>query len=331
MKIIVEANIPYIKGLLEPFGSVEYLAPELITADAVRSADALFIRTRTRCNAALLDGSSVKFIATATIGTDHIDLDYCRDRGIHVSNAPGCNAPAVAQYVFATIARLANLPEHPVLGVVGVGNVGSIIARWGERLGFRVLKCDPPRQRREGGDFTDIHAIAREADIITFHTPLTREGSDATYHLADAAFLDSLKRCRLLINSARGPIVDNQALLKAIETTGLAAAIDCWENEPNLLPELLEKTFTATPHIAGYSAEGKMRATTMALEAFEQFYGVEIEGKPVVGAPAKGADVTSLAQIAASYDPFTDTAALRANPAGFEALRNHYNLRKEVV
>ena len=178
MKIIVEKNIPYIQGLLEPFGTVEYLSANEITADTVRDADALFVRTRTKCNAALLEGSRVKFIATATIGTDHIDLPYCREKGITVRNAPGCNAPAVAQYVFATIARwMEGKPMSPrelTLGVIGVGNVGKIIVRWARNLGFNVLECDPPRQRAEGGSFVSLDEIARTADIITFHTPLNR-------------------------------------------------------------------------------------------------------------------------------------------------------------
>lgn len=335
MKIIVEKNIPYIQGLLEPFGTVEYLSANEITADTVRDADALFVRTRTKCNAALLEGSHVKFIATATIGTDHIDLPYCREKGITVRNAPGCNAPAVAQYVFATIARwMEGKPMSPcelTLGVVGVGNVGKIIVRWARNLDFNVLECDPPRQRAEEGSFVSLDEIARTADIITFHTPLNREGIDRTFHLADSQFLENLGRCRLLINSSRGEVVDNAALLRALENGSLeAAAVDCWENEPDIDRRLLDKVFVATPHIAGYSAEGKTRATAMALEAFEEFYGVTVAGKPVAEAPKLGADVSSLTQIAATYNPLDDTATLRRSPETFEAQRNYYALRAEV-
>lgn len=333
MKIIVEKNIPYIKELLEPFGSVEYLAASDIDADAVKDTDALFIRTRTRCNASLLNGSKVRFIATATIGTDHIDLDYCKAAGIAVFNAPGCNAPAVAQYVFAVIGTIFGEDfANKTLGVVGVGNVGSIVTRWGERLGMRVLKCDPPRLRAEGGDFVTIEEIAAKADIITFHTPLNREGADKTYHLADSVWLNSLSRCQLLINSARGEIVDNTALVDALKAKKIsAAAIDCWEDEPEINPALLQLVNIATPHIAGYSAEGKSRATAMAIEAFERFYGVSVAGKPAVAAPAKGADITSIKQVTDSYDPQTDTRNLKTNPKDFENLRNNYNLRNEVI
>ena len=331
MKIIVEANIPYIHGLLERFGEVDYLPAAAITAEAVSDADALFVRTRTRCDRSLLEGSRVKFIATATIGTDHIDLDYCRRQAIEVANAPGCNAPAVAQYVHSVIGHRFAGVKGLTLGVVGVGHVGSIVARWGERFGMRVLRCDPPRMRREGGDFVGLDTVAREANIITFHTPLTRDGADATWHLADAAWLGSLGRCRLLINSSRGGVVDNAALLSVLRSHRLdAAAIDCWEDEPSISRPLLGSVFVGTPHIAGYSAEGKQRATAMALEAFERHYGVTVDGKPQVEAPLLGADVADIADVAASYDPLADTARLKADPTAFERLRNEYDLRKEV-
>lgn len=333
MKIIVEANIPYMRGLLEPFGTVDYLPADAITADAVKTANALFVRTRTHCNRSLLDGSNVEFIATATIGTDHIDLDYCQSAGIDICNAPGCNAPAVAQYVFATIGRFLSgrSPEGIAIGVVGVGNVGSIVARWGERLGMHVLRCDPPRQKREqSAAFVALEAIAREAEIITFHTPLTKAGENPTWHLADENFLNKLGTCRLLLNSARGGVVDNGALSRFLDRSQMKAAIDCWENEPNINRELLDKTFVATPHIAGYSAEGKARATAMALAGFERHFGVTIPNKPIVSAPPKGADINSIEEVIASYNPLIDTACLKASPSTFELQRNNYKLRHET-
>ncbi len=333
MKIIIERNIPYIAGALERHGEVAYLPAGEITREAVADADALFVRTRTRCNADLLEGSRVRFIATATIGTDHIDLDYCRSRGITVVNAPGCNAPAVAQYVFAVIgSRFAGEDLSKLrLGVVGVGNVGSIVARWGERLGMTVLRCDPPRMRREGGDFVDLRCIAEHTDIITFHTPLNLSGIDATYHLADAKLLGGLSRCRLLINSSRGEVVDNAALAAAIGKTVESAAIDCWEGEPAIDRNLLAKAFVATPHIAGYSSEGKKRATAMTLEAFARHFGVDVDAIPTIDAPARGADIDSIEQVTATYNPLADTELLRTSPDQFENLRNNYNLRHEVV
>ena len=332
MRVVVESHIPHIRGLIEPFARVDDLEPGEFTPDAVRDADALIVRTRTRCNAALLDGSRVRFIGSATIGTDHIDLDYCADHNITVRNAPGCNAPAVAQWVFAAIAawmrqRGIISPEGLTLGIVGVGHIGSIVARWARQLGFSVLLNDRPRESREGSFndiFSPLEELQRHCDIITFHTPLTRDGQWPTWHLCDKAFLSELSHGRLVLNAARGPIADNAALLDWQGDIGL----DCWENEPNISRELLEKCVVATPHIAGYSREGKQRGTAMILEALNEFYGWDIP-IPTIASPATGAAQVTLDGIAASYDILADTAHLKATPANFESLRNTYPLRPE--
>ncbi len=332
MRIVVDSHIPHIQGLIEPFANVEYLEPVDITTSAVREADALIVRTRTRCNAALLDGSRVKFIGSATIGTDHIDLDYCSSHGITVHNAPGCNAPAVAQWVFCAIAawmrhRNIAVPDGLTLGIVGVGHIGSIVARWGRQLGFNVLLNDPPRENRDDSFddiFSPLDELQRQCDIITFHTPLTRDGQWPTWHLCDEHFLEGLTRCRLILDAARGPIADNAALLQWHGDIGL----DCWENEPYISLALLEKAIVATPHIAGYSAEGKQRGTAMMLAALNEHYGWVIP-VPTIGSPATGAAQVTLEGVAASYDIMTDTARLKAAPTNFESLRNHYRLRQE--
>jgi len=332
MKIIVDSHIPNIQGTIEPRAEVLYLEPGDITRDAVNDADALVVRTRTRCDATLLDSSRVKFIGSATIGTDHIDLDYCASRGITVRNAPGCNAPAVAQWVFAAInawmeQRRITSTQGLTLGIVGVGHIGSIVARWGRQLGFTVLLNDPPRQDSEGSSneqFLSLDELQRRCDIITFHTPLTRDGQWPTWHLCDRAFLDGLTRCRLIIDAARGAIADNAALLGWHGDV----ALDCWENEPNISRPLLEKAIVATPHIAGYSLQGKQRGTAMMLEALNDLYGWDIP-VPVIDAPATGAQDVTLAGIAASYDIMADTARFKADAAAFESLRNHYPHRPE--
>ena len=339
MKVLVESHIPYIKGLIEPYAEVHYLEPDEFTAASVADADALLIRTRTRCNSALLDGSRCQFIGTATIGTDHIDLDYCRSRGIAVHNAPGCNAPAVAQYVLATVAQHmahigAAMPQQLTLGVVGVGHVGSIVARFASECGFRVLLCDPPRASREsdGHNFVSLSQIAAEADIITFHTPLTSDGEHPTHHMVNEHFLAELKQCSLLINSARGPVVNTSHLLEHLRLNPqLQVAIDCWEGEPNINPELLQRAFVATPHIAGYSAEGKTRGTAMVIEQLNAHFGWNIQAKQVdASTPTGGAANVTLSRIADSYNPLDDTRRLRNAPHEFEAQRNHYALRHEV-
>ncbi len=332
MKIIVDSHIPNIQGLIEPRAQVLYLEPGDITRDAVRDADALIVRTRTRCDANLLDGSRVRFIGSATIGMDHIDLDYCATHGITVRNAPGCNAPAVAQWVFCAIdawmcARNITTTRGLTLGIVGVGHIGSIVARWARQLSFTVLLNDPPRENSDGSTddiFEPLETLQRRCDIITFHTPLTRDGHWPTWHLCDQAFLDGLARCRLIIDAARGPIADNAALLGWHGDV----ALDCWENEPNISRDLLNKAIVATPHIAGYSREGKQRGTAMMLEALNAFYCWDIP-IPEIAAPATGAHGVTLAGIAASYDILADTAALKSSPATFESQRNHYPHRPE--
>lgn len=333
LNFIVEANIPFVVGQLEPFGNVRYLQPEEITPNQMKDCDALVTRTRTRCNSSLLEGSRCQMIASATIGLDHIDLDYCKQRGITVANAPGCNAPAVAQYVLASI--IASFGEESLsgmtLGIVGVGHVGKIVEMWARQLGMDVMLCDPPRARREGQQkFSTLDEIARKADIITFHTPHTTTGQDATHHMADRHFFASLKRRSMIINSARGPIVDTPALIEAIDSQRVGrCVIDCWENEPDISHVLLEKAFIATPHIAGYSREGKIRATQMALEAVGQHFGFT-PGPMNETVPAGPREKVDARLIADSYNPLTDTEALRSDPSRFEELRNHYNLRAEV-
>lgn len=325
MKLIVENKIPHIAPLLaelpvEPL----FLSPGAIIRDAIIDAEGLIVRTRTRCDAALLDGTAVRFIATATIGTDHIDLDYCRRRGITVASAPGCNAPAVAQWVFAALAAVR--PDAQTLGIVGCGHVGSIVERWGRAMGLRILVNDPPRAMREGPEgFCDLATIAREADVITFHTPLDA----TTRHLASREFFAALRRRPAIFNAARGAIVDTSALVEALDK-GLAgaAAIDCWENEPNISAALLERAAVATPHIAGYSRQGKMRASIMAADALRRYLGMAPTG--AAESVHRVPETVSLAEAAASYDIAADTALLRARTAEFEALRNGYRLREEL-
>ena len=332
LNIIIERNIPFIAGVLEPYADVRYLAAEDITPAAVKDADALVVRTRTRCDETLLAKSRCRFIATATIGTDHIDMDWCASRGITVVNAPGCNAPAVAQYVMAAMIQLSNRPlSQYTLGIVGAGHVGSIVARWAKALDMNVLVCDPPRQRAEGGDgWSSLAEIAEKCDIITFHPPLTRDGEDATWHMADADFFASLKRCPIIINSARGAIVDTPALVDAIDR-GLVSnvAIDCWEGEPDLSPDLLSRAAIATPHIAGYSHEGKVRATQMALDALTNVFYLPRVNALAATPKSVARAVTPLAVIE-SYNPLVDTEALKADPSAFETLRNNYRYRNET-
>lgn len=335
MKIVADSKIPYLKGVLEQVAQeVLYVPGAEITSDVVRDANVLLTRTRTRCDRELLDGSKVEFIGTATIGTDHIDLEYCQKKGITVINAPGCNAPAVAQWVHATILQWmrANHVTYPItLGVVGVGHVGSIVARWAQRLGYRIFLNDPPLAEKNTVSFpfhipySTFYELQRECDIITFHTPLTKDGKYPTWHLCDEAFLQGLKRCKLILNAARGAVCDNEALLRWQGDV----ALDCWEHEPAINQNLLNKAFVATPHIAGYSRQGKMRGTAMVIEALNSHYGWNLP-VPEVDKPLLGATDVTPQLIIDSYNPLQDTTALKAAPSQFESLRNNYQLREEV-
>lgn len=335
LKIVIEKNIPFIRGVLDGMAEVTYLSPSEITRDALMDADALITRTRTRCDEALLHGTRCRFIASATIGLDHVDLDYCRKAGITVANAPGCNAPAVAQYVLASLLTVwkGDLAGK-TLGIVGVGHVGSIVDDWARQLGMRTLLCDPPRAEAEGAEgFCGLDDIALEADAVTFHTPFTRSGQPyATQHLCDARFLSLLKRRPVIINSARGPIADNAALLQSLRDGQISAAvIDCWEGEPDIDAGLLEAAAVATPHIAGYSREGKVRATRMAVSALCRHFGLAEPPMDELSVPQGAARHVTADAIRASYNPLDDTRRLKEHPGCFEDLRNNYDLRAEVA
>lgn len=332
MKIVADRNVPGLDAL-NAVATVVKLPYAEITREAVADADALIVRTRTRCDAGLLDGSKVKIVATATIGTDHIDIPWCESAGIEVANAPGSNAPGVAQYVLSSLVHVCPVPlPELTIGIVGVGHVGGLIASRARSLGMCVLACDPPRQAAEGGDsWSSLGRIAEEADIITFHIPLTADGPYPTVHLADEAFFRSLRRAPVIVNSARGPVVDNTAWTKAIEA-GIAgpAIVDCWEGEPVIDRRLLGVAAVATPHIAGYSLQGKMRASQMVLDAVARRFGLPRLTVPG-GCPPPGGLLAKLTKVATDYNPAEDTAALRSAPSEFESLRNNYHLRQENI
>lgn len=338
MKIVIDEKIPYIASALSAMGNeVVELPGVAIDNSSLRDADALFVRTRTVCNASLLDGTAVRFIGTATIGYDHIDGEYCKQKGIKWTNAAGCNADAVLQYVQSVVYEWAS--EHGcslnglTLGIVGVGEIGSRVARWAMEQGMKLLLNDPPREVRGEQGFVALDVLASGSDIITFHPTLSKDGRFPSYHLANAAFFSKMSKCRLLINASRGPVVDNDALFHAIEQNdALDVALDVWEGEPNVNIDLLNKVYIATPHIAGYSAEGKMNATNIVLRAFSQYFGCE-HLLPSLSLPAPvPAQVvaSSVSQaILKIYSPRADSIALKANPQNFEDLRNNYNLRRE--
>ncbi len=337
MKVIVDNKIPYIQGNIEKVADeVVYLSGNAFTKEIVADADALIVRTRTLCNRELLEGSRVKFIATATIGFDHIDVDYCQEAGITWTNCPGCNAGSVEQYVHAALLLLKRDKgldlRTATLGIVGVGHVGKRVQRMAEALGMRVLLNDPPREDMGEAGFVSLSAIAEESDVITFHTPLNRDGKYPTFHLADEAFFDTLKRTPYIINSSRGEVVKTDALLAAMETGKVKdAVIDTWECEPDIDRELLKKAFIGTPHIAGYSADGKANATRMSLEALCRFFGKKVSFDVVPPSlPERTYSSDEDTAFLELYNPMEDSVCLKNDPEKFEWFRGNYPLRREV-
>jgi len=320
MTIVIDSHIPFLAEAVRrawPEVHIYPMKPDEIDAAAVRNADVLVVRTRTKVNEELLRGSRVRLVCTATIGFDHIDTAYCESRGIRWTACPGCNAQAVCDYVEETLDEITNhqlpITKTPTLGVIGVGHVGSLVAKMAERKGLNVLLNDPPK-----GIGVPLDDIARQCDIITFHVPLTTHHKYPTYHLCDASFLQKCQPGAWIINTSRGGVVDEQALLES----GHPYVLDVWENEPDIDLAVLEKAQLASMHIAGYSMEGKRNASQMCLDAIAETFGL-----------AKSQITNHKSQISnASSDVAAGwlgriTEQLKSDPKAFESLRQHYPLR----
>ncbi|MCW3784991.1 4-phosphoerythronate dehydrogenase PdxB [Plebeiibacterium sediminum] len=347
LKIIADDKIPFLQGVLEPYAHMVYVAGSETTGDLVKEADALITRTRTKCNKSLLEGSNVKMIATATIGFDHIDTHYCDAADIKWVNAPGCNSGSVKQYIASALAILAIKKNYKfkdiTIGIVGVGNVGSKVKALSEALGIKVLVNDPPRAKAENSvEFVDLKTIQKEADIITFHVPLQREGEYKTYHLANESFFKSCKNDVVIINSSRGEVVDNQSLLKALNEKSVGEAVlDVWESEPDIDTALLNKTIIATPHIAGYSVDGKANGTAMSVQAISKKFNLPLtewypDGLPLpdnelieIDGNGKTDQEILIEAILHTYNILNDDSKMRMHPEEFEKQRGSYPVRRE--
>ena len=339
-KIVIDDKIPYIKETISKLTNrAVYIPGNMIGNDDIRDADALIIRTRTHCDAQLLKGSNVKFVATATIGYDHIDTNFMEQAGIKWINCPGCNASSVAQYIDAVL-TLIKTEKHidiqkQTIGIVGCGHVGRKVVEVARRKGMNILVCDPPRSDAEGEKgFVSMEQIAKEADIITFHVPLTKEGRYPTYHLANETLFGSLSKKTIIINSSRGAVVDNDALLYAINYNKVKdAVIDTWENEPNINKELLKRVWIGTPHIAGYSADGKTNADNMVISALCEFFS--LPKQPAICPPEiPNADLCPKNEDERTlffYNPIPESNKLKLEPEKFEWFRNNYPLRREYI
>jgi erythronate-4-phosphate dehydrogenase len=347
LRIIADDKIPYLKGVLEPYGEIEYLPGNKITRESAKNADALLIRTRTHCGSALLDGTSVRFIATATIGFDHIDTAYCQEQNIRWTNAPGCNSASVAQYITLALIQIAKFNKSELrgktIGIVGVGNVGSKVAGIASAFGMKILLNDPPRARKEGtNNFVLLDELLAAADIVTLHVPLNTTGDDKTLHLFDEMMLGKMKPGASLINTSRGEVVETNALVKTLTNRRIAfTVLDVWENEPNINIQLMEKVLIATPHIAGYSADGKANGTALIVQALSRQFGLPLtdwfpadipspaEPNIFLDGNAKNTEKILAEALMCTYDIMADDHRLRTSPGTFEEQRGIYPLRRE--
>ncbi len=366
MRIVIDDKIPFIRGILEPFAEVLYMPGGQIRREHLMDAECLIIRTRTTCNRQLLEGTAVRFIATATIGFDHIDIDYCQTAGIKWTNAPGCNSGSVAQYITVALIIMSNRHHFDLtdktLGIIGVGHVGSKVKRIAEILGMKVLLTDPPRARAEGPEgFVDLKTLLTQSDIVTIHVPLNREGEDKTWNLVDRNFLETLKPGAVLMNTSRGEILDEAAVLKlapitdhwSLVTGHWSLVLDVWQNEPHINRKLLAMAEIATPHIAGYSQDGKLNATRMVVEAVTSYFKSTIDDlrftiddiqlrlpidPSIVSLPSAVLSTGHWSLVTGhslpdylleTYDLPADDRRLRESPETFEEQRNNYPVRRE--
>lgn len=349
MKIVADDKIPFLQGALEKYAEVDYVPGKQINNKILKDADALLIRTRTKCNKTLLGGTNVKFIGTATIGFDHIDIQYCKRNGIVWTNAPGCNSYSVQQFIASALMEVSyqenfNLKDK-TLGIVGVGNVGSKVEKFARSIGMNVLLNDPPRSRAEGNDkFHSLDELLSGSDIVTVHVPLNIVGEDYTYHLFDEQQLLKMKKGGWFFNSSRGEVNDTAALKKMIHTGKLeGTVIDVWENEPDIDLDLMNMVTFATPHIAGYSTDGKANGTAIVVNKLKRHFNLPDADwfpdnipepvSPVITINCTGKSEEQVLREAVShtYDIKEDDLKLRHSPSDFEKLRGKYRLRREFI
>ena len=347
MKIVADDKIPFLSGTLEPYAEVLYLPGKQINKESLKDVDALLIRTRTKCTESLLQGTNVRFIGTATIGFDHIDLQYCDRHGIKWINAPGCNSSSVKQYVAAALLKMASnhlfILKGKTIGIVGVGNVGAKIEKIAKILGMNVLLNDPPRARREGDKtFVMLDKILHESDIVTVHVPLNIVGEDKTYHLFNKDTFKKMKKGAWFFNSSRGEVADTDSIKKGLSSGKLGGAvIDVWEHEPDIDLKLMAQSFIATPHIAGYSTDGKANGTSMVVNSLCEFFNLPLKNWypmniPKPSAPdmtidGKGKSDEDIIRevVSHTYNITEDDFKFRFSPSDFEKQRGDYPLRRE--
>ena len=347
IRIVADNKIPFLKGVLDSVAEVSYLPGREIGREHVSNADALILRTRTKCNRELLEGTQVKYIATATIGYDHLDTGFLDANGIKWSNAPGCNSGSVRQYMASALASI--VEGHGMsfkkltIGIIGVGHVGKKVESLARALGMDVLLNDPPRERKEGkGRFVSIGELLANSDIVTLHVPLNIDGPDKSYHMANEYFLGRMKRGAWLINTSRGEVVETSSLIRNLRDESISGAVlDVWENEPEIDRELLRLSKISTPHIAGYSLDGKADGTSQSVRSVSRFFKLGLDDWYPVNVPAPSDNLIRIKRDSGSpeqvmkyvfsriYDINADSDSLKSAPADFEKFRDNYPPRRE--
>ena len=340
MKIVCDNKVRFLDGVFNNIADIEFVAGREISADTVKDADALIVRTRTICNEQLLKGSNVKFIGTATIGYDHIDTQYCEQNNIFWTNAPGCNSGSVCQYIVSVLTCMAihygfELKDKTI-GVIGAGHVGAKVIKAAKQLGMNVLVNDPPLQLsgNKDYDFCSLDYLLQQADIVDIHVPYTASGEFATHHLCNDAFISKMKDGAVIINSSRGAVTDNQAVLAALNNNKLLTVVlDVWENEPDINRELLNRVYVGTPHIAGYSVDGKANATMQIVRSLSKFFNLGLDNwipdtRQYPGVSLNYDQMNDYKLVLRSYNVMYDSIKLKTSPEKFEYFRENYPTRR---
>lgn len=336
MKIIADENIPFVEEAFSHFGKVITVSGRKIQRTVLEDASILLVRSVTKVNKELLEGSNIKFVASATVGVDHIDTDYLRQYNIGFSYSPGSNAESVAEYTIAAIMHLAEKKGKSIkdmmLGIIGVGNIGSKVYRFAETLGINCLLNDPPKKRLTGSDvYVPLERVLSEADIITLHVPLNTNGEDSTIQMVNSPFLSRMKKGAFLLNTSRGKIVDEKSVINGIDNLG-GVVFDVWEGEPSINKEILNLVDIGTPHIAGHSYEGKLRGTKMIYDGacayFYKKYGWNLPRGILT-------DIIDQIDIGSSRSPIQDaisgTYKISDDSARFKEKMNNENLKPAEV
>ena len=352
MKLVVDEKIALAEEAFSQFGDVLLIGGRQITNEILRNADALVVRSISNVDEKLLQNTNIKFVGTATIGTDHIDTNYLNKNYIAFADAKGCNAYSVAEYIFTALLKIAVdnklTLKNKSIGIIGVGNIGSRVVKYAEALGLKVYKNDPPKQRAgEGSNYVSLEE-ALQADIITLHVPLNKSGIDKTFHLLDEKKLNELKNDTIIINSSRGAVIDNNALLNIIDKKHFKVILDVWEDEPLINTDLLQKVFVGSAHVAGYSLEGKINGTKMIYDALCRFTNQPNNWGPKLPTVENNIiDVSSVKNLEEKlhlifkqiYNIEKDDSEMRemvemdndSKAAHFDKLRKEYPLRREFT